>query len=1777
MSRFSLGVITAAVLVTINVGGLVWIHHDLTAIRPGIVMAKEVVLTPDASRADRLRVVFDRDIASSELQGQAAEEGLFVLEPHWEGSWRWAGADTLEYLFDTPLPAGRRFKLTATDRFGALTGVTLGGRRSFEVLSGSLVLDSTQVVATDEGSVTLELHFSQAVAPGDLLRHMKVCDPGDEAREGFQDVRCLTQGPEQRVVVRTPRPRSGRLRVWIDEHLTGVNADLSLSHTQVVEVEVGQGFVYLSHWVSAPRFSETAVVRMHFSESLSREQVLPEIRTVPAVEDLKIHRSGYELVCAGKFEPEQRYTIYLPGDLESQSKRVLGRDAEVLVEMPVREPGVAFGSPSGILSPAGGLMLDLKAVNVSGVNFHVWRVHENNLVSHLRGEQRYATSRMMPEKTMKLQTVRNEIREFTVNVKDLVQSPAGIYHIVAESDSARWASGRTVVTITDLAITVKSEADGCLVWVTSLRQGTPVEGVEVKAVSFNNQVLTKAVTDSSGIAHLTYPDSRPDGSMWAITAKKGEDIGYVRPGDNQWMIDNVDFAGRTYPQDLEVMLYAERGAYRPGDTVHLTGIVRQRDGGIPPAFPFAIKVIRPDGRTFADVLAGPREGSQGVFHTDVQTRQDGQTGMYWIQAMLPGDHQVLGSTQVFVEAFLPQRVKVAAEASAQWYGPEETPQIHVSGRYLWDQPAAHVQMRAEARLLPVRFASQSRKDYLFGTFAQGRGLEIATVEGRLDDEGKGVLDVQIPSEAEPAHYRMPVTATLTEPGARSVSANLSVVVDLLNHHLGLRCAGDGCARPGEPLTMEWVSLTGTDVEVVPGELQVRLEAVEYESVIREQGGRWVWRSVKRFIEISKETIVATGAAGGSFDIVCPDAGEYRLTIQDSASGSRTEMHLYSYRGGARQNLSMTDPERLEIVTDKEKYRPGDTAKVLIRSPVAGRALVALESDRVLSWQITDVVNNTAEVELELDRELRGSVFVSATVVRAVDPEARNWLPHRAMGMKRLLMDHEGQRLAVKIEAAEKSEPGTVVSVSVETGKAADPNSPAMVHLWAVDEGLLLPTAYMTPDIHRYFFAPRGPGVFTSDLFYNLLPDYERPGTISRIGAGGDYEMDSLRRNPVEMSRRVPEVVWMEAVAAGSDGRVTVEMPLPDRIGQLRLMAVAVEGDRYGATEKAVILTSDLMVESNWPRFAAPGDKFEVPVKVFNSTANALSALLEIAVEGSLEIEPLPQEPIEIEAGKSASRILGVKAVESGEVKIRITARQVGENGKASLTERQALCIRPATTLHGEMSLKSIKAGEKLTVEPSKSFVPGTERLTISVSSSQAVELGWALEKLIRYPYGCLEQTTSRLFALLYAGPILGEGQQDRIDGMVRAGIARLWSMQDASGGLSYWPGGGTTEWGSGYAGWCLLACKRAGYKVDEQFSGPLMTYLESQLQSTAHGRDFQNTRALLCHVLSGFGRPPYGWMGRLAEQKDSLDLAGLAHLAGAYYEAGDAAPLRLLPTEMIDVTVGTTTSGRLTSRVQQYALWLYVLLDIDRDHVLIDPLVNLVKGARNDGAWSSTLENAAAVLALSRYQVLTAGREDPEYAVKVSWAGGEASFDHNKTFREVIDGFREPLAISSEGKGKIYVALSREGLVDAEALQPYDRRISVGRQWTDRRGGTVDPLNIRVGDLVYVTISLSSREEHRIDNIAIVDALAGGMEVENPRLVSSASAAREAGMAADHAELLDDRVVLFAGVENGTMEFKYALRATTAGEFELPALQASCMYDPSAASLGSPSRVRIRR
>ncbi len=1770
----------AIAILALNAIGLYWIRSEVRAGSSTGVWVERVSPTESAEKADELSLVFSRAVAALDKVGEPLAESPFQLEPRQEGHWRWRRPDRLCFVLREKLPRGHVFTLSATPRFEALTGLALEGQERFELRTTPLQVRSVRVEGVEGELATLAFRFDQRVAPADLLEHLEVHGiprTGTVPEPGEAPLEVTAHGTRasERLSALVRRGDEPCLQVTLRPGLAGDQAERGLERTGFWDLELPDRFSVLSADARASSRENRCTVVIRFSERLAHEQELPPLEFDPPVEGVERHVSGRSIVAEGPFECGRSYRVRVGPTILSRHGKTLGQGRELTFEIPAREPALFFPLDRGILSPEGNLELAMCVTNLTGIELAASRVHENNLVAYLNGSDKRYTSRDLGKKKIALELPPNQVHTTLIDLDTFLASPVGIYRIEARATDEYWTRDWSLVRITDISLNVKRERHGLLVWATSLRDATPMAGVVVEARTSNNQILGGALSDEDGLARLLLPDDHPDGDVYVVTARNGLDSTFLTPGRRSWVFDGVNTSGRPPDLELDCLFYAERGVYRPGDEVHLTGILRDGEGGIPTGeLPLNFTVTRPDGQEIVrTALEGPID-AQGLFHVDFETDPLGQTGGYRFAVTRAGESREVGGTTALVEAFVPARIEVGAEVTE---AEDAALAIEVDARYLFGRPAAGLPVTVLPYWRRVDFTSKAYPGFRFDEEHPHPSRGGDRVEASLDEEGHARLLVAAPEGRSPGLWRASLNATVTEPGSRSVSRRATGEWDAAARHLGLRCAAGQSVEVGATFDLEWMLVAPDDTAAPPAETRIELIRLEYGYRKERVNGRMVWRSEETELVIDRREPGL--AASGRLQLSCPEWGRYRVVGTDLETGVETHLDLYTRsRGGlAFHEMGGEGPESLTLELEAASYVPGETAIVRVGGSFAGTLLLTLETDEVLESRVLPFEGGAAEVEILVPEGLRGGAFVCGSLIRAIDPTESTWLPHRARGLVRLDTDHTAHRAPIELEVPEHARPGEAIAVTVQGEPRADGALAARLHLWAVDEGILQATEHSVPDPHAHFFARRRAGVSTADGYGDLLPDHRQPATLARIGGDEDTRAERRRRGPQPTKRREAAVVWRKAVELGYDGRAEVPLEMPQLRGAMRLMVVVVDGDRYGSAEQRIELSTPIVVAASTPRFLTSNDRFKIPVRVTNTTADVKHLDLDAVVEGSLELTaPEGLTGIELAPGGEEVLWFGARATVLGPIDLRFTAR-----GEGILeVESQHVDVVPSAPLHQSSQLVTLRGGERAMFDPTEELHIDGLDARLEISAAPAVELRPALQALLRYPYGCVEQTTSRLFAIVHAGPLLGDdsgegGTSPVARDMVEAGLGRLRTMQTRSGGLAYWPYGKHPNlWGTAYAASFLVEARRGGYELERGFIEPLLDYLSEELREGNSGPD---EKALFCRVLAAFDRPHQGWNARLSEELEKLDTCGRANLAGAWLESGrrDRA-LECLPEGTIERVARPATSGRITSGVRQKGALLAVLLDLDHDHPWIDALVAGLMAERENGRWRNTLENSTALCALARYQLVQAPPGD--FRGRVRLPDGEVlEFDSSAPAVFRLDEPDGPLEIELEGDGPAHVLLDCEGFA-LEELEPYDEGLVVRRRWLSPEGADLAGETLNVGDLVIVEVSVKAPEldrRERVRNLAVVDPLPPGLEVENPRLASSASVPGPSSGRADRVEFLDDRVLIFTGASRDEERYRYALRASAVGTFTIPPIQASSMYDPGFASLGETGTVRI--
>ena len=771
---------------------------------------------------------------------------------------------------------------------------------------------------------------------------------------------------------------------------------------------------------------------------------------------------------------------------------------------------------------------------------------------------------------------------------------------------------------------------------------------------------------------------------------------------------------------------------------------------------------------------------------------------------------------------------------------------------------------------------------------------------------------------------------------------------------------------------------------------------------------------------------------------------------------------------------------------------------------------------------------------------------------------------------------------------------------------------------AVDEGILTLTDFQTPNPHDFFYQQRGLKTRSFDLYGGILPEIADVTDNSSTGGDGllSKRLGRKRLNTSSIRRVKPVSLWSGFVQTDGNGRGTVQFKIPQFNGTLRLMAVAFAGSDYGATEAYLTVREPIVLTPTFPRFLAGGDKVRVPVTLFNGTGeegeftvtlqvSAGDVLLLSATDRNIA-EAQPQDSVvktpqslnaetlsdersintSVAAGTEARVFFDIGVQDAiGTANFNLSAQGNAETTQIDVTLPMRSVAPPVTkTGHG-----IVRAGQPVDFILPSNLIPDSSEFSLTLSPFPNIAFADSLRYLVRYPHGCLEQTTSKVFPLLYFSdlartvePMLAA--EDSVDYYITSGITKLESMLMLKNQFSYWPGGTyVNPWSSVYASHFLVEARKAGYEVSDRVYDAMLEGLKTQAKSSPDNvKGGIAIATYASYVLAAAGQPDRGTMHYL-KNRGASGLSDYSHfqLAGAFALSGELeTALSMLPVSVSPSFNGKgnpdwETGGTFNSPIRAQAIMLDVLAEVNENHPSIPTLVkNLSEAAADGNRWRTTQDNAFAFLALGKIMQKQADRD---YSGTFKLNGEDfAEFDASETrFTDAAwDGAR--IQLSLKGEGTCYYYWSAFGIQRDSYIEEYERELQVRRRYFNKDGEEITGTFIH-GDLIVAEISVKALTAN-LENVVVVDMLPTGFEIENPRLESRAGIPwlKTQGFKPDYLDIRDDRLIFFGTFpRQRERKFYYALRAVTHGEFTLPPIAAEAMYDPTKSTVTGSMAIKV--
>lgn len=1473
------------------------------------------------------------------------------------------------------------------------------------------------------------------------------------------------------------------------------------------------------------------------------------------------------------------------------------------------KPTVGFTTSGRYLPRESWDKLPVQHRNIEELEVSVRHVPESNLLFWLTGDDERATARvsnLVAKQSFPVRGAADERATTWIDVKSLLpEAGNGVYEV---SLSGGGANDAARMLLTDMNLVVKGGGVGAedtlRVWALGMQSGDNLSGVRISAVRPSGKVLTTCTTTMSGCA-ITIPDDPVDDDVpVALIARNGDDLTYLKFGDLNVEIAENKVQGEPYTSDkpYRASLYTERGVFRPGETAHVAGIVRDKDHTAPPkGMPIDLELRDPRGKLIRTLSTIANEA--GMFELDVPFADYATTGAYRVTAKA-GKKQ-LGEVVFSIEEFVPERMEVEAQVAGEAFLDHEPIPVQTQARYLFGGSAADHRYELACRLVPTRFSPKNNSGFTYGEALVGqaaRAIELGRVSGTLGEEGTGELACpSLDHGGFTGSAKVVADVAVFEAGSgRTTNATATAPVHPAEHYVGIQ-TGTEKIEGGEPFTVTGV-VVDWDGNLVKGVDSVEVELVQLESewgyFWDEERGTERWKRQLRSLPAGAETV---SVENGRFSVTMTapdDAERFRLVARTADTRTALEVDGDGRRWwwSDGENSKDVTPRPLKpsevALTVPESIEVGAAASVQFVAPFKGRALVTLETDQILRTEWMDVDAGEHDWRFTLG-EFADNVYVSVLVVK--DPHlesAEAFLPDRAFGVESIEVRPTQYTGKVEIGVAEEVRSGEPLKIDVDLGQGTGKR---FVTVAAVDEGILSLTNFETPDPFDDLFPTRALGVTTWETI-GWAMHLQAPGPSSTTGGDGE----SAAPGRVQMVK--PVSLWSGLVEVPESGKTTVEFDLPRYRGKLRVMAVSAGQEKVATAEADVLVRDPVVLQTTLPRFLTQGDEAEIPVFLTNmsgkdrevSLSLDASAIAQAATSLGEAAEPLTFEGasstvLRIPDGESRTAVFRVRTdLAAGGIRLDVVAKSEDLVVTESLevpVEADGPRERRSITVPLDSSLVDI--------DPQLSgWVAGSERTSVWVTNNPYGKAFGHLQYVVRYPYGCIEQTTSSTRPLLYVGNLLETSAPDlvadgKIEDMVAHGVDRLMNMQTPSGGFAYWMGGSEpTPWGTAYATHMLLDAQQAGFVVPQENLDDAIDYLDRiVLNEEDDGDPYHHGgvggAAYMHFVLAKAGKGKTARMQELVNElgtpSDGAEREAAYLLKAGLYLAGD----RRYDKDLRNPDTSPLTNERRNdwsfySDLRRRGFQLAVYADLfGGDGDVPTNLGRVVAGGleRQRSRYYTTQEVAWGMTGLGK--VMQQGSRDYEVSLVANgkpmkadtWGAGGKDDEITWSLWRASEMGDLDLKVDKKGSGKLYAILNSEGVREGAEYRYGGSGLQVKRQYLDLDGRTINLDNVKLGDVVYAKVTLTNTSNERVQNIALVDRFPAGWEIENPRLGRGGGADwidHDAKWNTDNLNLRDDRLEVFGALERRQkVEVVYVLRAVTSGTFALPPVEAEAMYDPT--------------
>jgi len=1377
-----------------------------------------------------------------------------------------------------------------------------------------------------------------------------------------------------------------------------------------------------------------------------------------------------------------------------------------------------------------------------------------------------------------------------------------------------------MIIIAEANLTFKTTSNEALLWLTDLNDGEPIEEVPIDVFDDQFNIIGSGTTDSDGILQLDLPENDEIyRSRYALT-REGSPFAF---SVNNWGsgVSPYDFGIWSNFYDLPdkpvAYTYTDRPIYRPGQKVHYKGVIRQNND---------LEYTHVNWKFIEVEISSYNEkitnnimpiSEFGTFYGEFTLDDNAALGYYSIQVREAFSDDSIGGVGFSVAEYRkPEfQLELTSPKNEVIAGNELKVVILASyysgGSVGFGEVEWAIQAKDFKYSVPGKFSTYSFNkiasgyEYLHEESYGDQSQIISSGKSQLDENGR--IEITLPTDlndnGEGREYTF--ETTITDVAGTSVSGRTELIVHKAEIYPGVKPA-NYVGKSGDEQSFDLVVVDWAGNPSVGAVVDVEIAERKWYSVQEvDEQGYLKWISSVEDIPVQIFSNLEMDESGQSKVIFTPKKGGVYKAKIIAKDRFRNEIISEAYiwiSGDDYVSWRQSNNRRIEIVSDKETYQPGDVAEVLITSPFVGEnyALVTIERGQIRDFDVVKLSSNSAVYKIPITIDMAPNIYFSVLIVKGSESGGR---PDFRLGILEIYVKPDQMKINIDITTEpDQAEPGEEIIYKVKTTDYKGDPVQAEVSLALVDKAVLQLGESNSLPILDYFYNRRSLSVRTSvPLVYNIehyvttAEDLISEG--EGMGSGGGKGNDMFGVYDIRADFK-DTAFWRADLLTDKNGYAKVKVQIPDNLTVWQMDARAVStASLVGDGINEITSTKPLIVRPQTPRFFIGGDKSVLGAAIHNNTNQDITANISLVGSG-LNINSKSNHLIEIKSGSQEYITWAVeikKDIERVDLVFSVEGGGFTDSSKptlGSLDNNGILVYRYQSHETIGTSGVLLEAGtrtEGLQIAVNQEISGG--ELNINLSPSLTAGMNDSLNYLEHFPYECIEQTISKFLPnvlthqAIEAAGIINQGLKNELNSQINIALQRLYNWQRQDGGWGWWQESSESDpLNTAYVVFGMVKAQRFGYEVNEDVLLRGINYLLGALRSVDRldNQYLLNRQAFILYVLNEAGKPQVSLISKIFDIRQSLSLYARAYLVHSIW-MNDENDTRIntIISDFNNAAILSATGIHWEEKTSDFMNWntdtrttaiiLGTLITIDPDNELNPNVIRWLMTNRNKGHWRTTQENSWVLISFAEW-LKYSSELNSMYGWAIALNGlriADGSVSPNMLAENIdldvdigdliMDEANRISIAKDDGNGTLYYSAHLDVYLPVDQIEPIDRGIIIGREYFRNSDDKHSISRAKQGEILLARITVITPND--LHYFVIDDPLPAGLEAvdqslqTNPDLLTPQNYDYESMLSAgwgwwhfDHIELRDERVVISGDyLPAGTYMYTYLVRASTPG------------------------------